>query len=382
MAFLLIVFLGLISCSKEQEKLQTDVERTVLIYMLANNSLSGFDNNNIESIIQSATAKNLNGGNLLLYWVPRGSNPQLLQIKENANGVVTKNLIRDYDISNSATPTAVQTIIKDVVSEFPAKEYGLVLWSHGTAWIPADYANMLKSFGQDGSNWMEIDELAKGIPNNLFHFIMFDACYMASIECAYELKDKAEYILASPTETMATGWPYQSIMPYFFTQTAQLEKIADIFFNYYEAQNGDNQTATVSVVKTSELDNMAIIMKEILANKSESDIFALDRTKMQKLEFLGKGSYTVSPCLLFDFDDFVKQLATDEQYARFTASMAKLITYEAHTKTAYFAGLRSSYPIDKCSGLTVYAPQERLSKLNDWYWNQGRLQWTMNVYNK
>ena len=50
---------------------------------------------------------------------------------------------------------------------------------------------------------MEIDDLAKGLPDDLFDFILFDACYMASVECTYELRNKAEYILASPTETMA-----------------------------------------------------------------------------------------------------------------------------------------------------------------------------------
>lgn len=378
--FLFILSLGLASCTKESIEPIGPADRTILVYLLANNSLAnnGFDTANIEDMQKVANAKNLNGGNLIVYWVPKGRKPQLLQIKENSKGVVTQNLIREYETANSADPDVMQSVIRDVVSRFPANEYGLILWSHGSAWIPSDYANMLKSFGQDGSNWLEIDELAKGIPDNLFKFILFDACYMASIECVYELKDKAEYIIGSPTETMGAGWPYQLITPYFFTQNLQLEKIAELFYNYYNGQSGDYRTATVSVVKTDELDVLAGIVRDILSNKSKTDIYAADLSQMQKLEFLSKNNYSVSPCLLYDFDDFIKQLATADQYARFRESMKKLITYEAHTETAYFAALYRSYTIERCSGLTVYAPQENLLKINNWY--EKRLKWFPAVY--
>ena len=44
---------------------------------------------------------------------------------------------------------------------------------------------ILHGYTQDGNNWMEIDDLAKGLPDDLFDFILFDACYMASVECTY-----------------------------------------------------------------------------------------------------------------------------------------------------------------------------------------------------
>ena len=377
-AFLLTLFFGLTGCSKEDNGPDSPANRTVLVYILGNNSLSGYDSSNIQQMVNSASAKNLNGGNLIVYWVQKGEKPKLIQIKENSKGVVTKNLIKEYDTPNSASPEALQGVFRDMVDLFPAEEYGLVLWSHGSAWIPADYVNMLKAFGQDGSNWMEVDEMAKGIPNDLFHFILFDACYMASVECIYELKDKADYIMGSPTETMGAGWPYQEMLPQFFTRTLDLKKIGETFYNYYNAQSGDYRTATVSLAKTSEIDALTSVVREILSTKSESDIYGTDRTKMQKLEFLGKGSYTVSPCLLYDFDDYIKQLATPEQYARFQECMKKLIVYEAHTETAYFGALYRSYDIERCSGLTVYVPQENLPKMNAWY--QERLKWYTAVY--
>ena len=82
----IILCLGFTSCS-ENETPEPRTTRTILVYMMANNSLNSFASKNIESMIEGATSKNLNGGNLIVYYAPAGSPPELLRIKEE-NGVV------------------------------------------------------------------------------------------------------------------------------------------------------------------------------------------------------------------------------------------------------------------------------------------------------
>ena len=73
---------------------------------------------------------------------------------------------------------------------------------------------MLKSFGAEGGKNMEIYELAEGIPDEYhFDFLLFDVCSMGGIECVYELRDKADYIVASPAEVLVAGFPYKNILP-------------------------------------------------------------------------------------------------------------------------------------------------------------------------
>lgn len=363
----ILYLVGLTGCTKTSEIPEVKSKRTLLVYIMANNSLSGYDDQNIESMLKAGTAKNLNGGSLIVFQAQKGGTPRLFEIKEGANGVVTQHAIKEYGTLNSADPTVMKQVIEETTRLYPADSYGLILWSHGSAWLPSDYINRLRAFGQDGTHWLEIDQLAQGLPDHQFDFILFDACYMASVECVYELKDKADYILASPTETMGAGWPYELILPYFFTETAQLSKVADLFYNHYNAQSGDYRTATVSLTQTSELSNLAAIVREITGSKDDAAFFPLDRSSMQRLEYLGG-----SPGLLYDLDDFIKQQATVEQYGRFTDSMKKVIEYEAHTETAYFASPRRSLPIYRSSGLTVYIPREAYPQMNDWY---TRLKW-------
>lgn len=91
----IILCLGFTSCS-ENETPEPRTTRTILVYMMANNSLNSFASKNIESMIEGATSKNLNGGNLIVYYAPAGSPPELLRIKEE-NGVVKKIHLKDYE---------------------------------------------------------------------------------------------------------------------------------------------------------------------------------------------------------------------------------------------------------------------------------------------
>lgn len=364
----ILLGLGLASCSEKEPEPQP--VRTVLVYLLANNSLDSFAGPNIESMIAGAAGQNLNGGNLIVYYAPKNANPELLQIKEE-NGKVNKFHLKEYEKRNSADPDVMRSVIREVVSQYPADSYGLVLWSHGTAWLPSDYQNRLKAFGQDGSNWMEIDELAKGLPDHLFDFILFDACYMASVECVYELRDKADYILASPTETLADGWPYAEIIPQLFTTDLQLERVCKTFYDYY--QNYANPYATVSLTKTSELESLANVVHEILTGKSEKDLYDLDLSQIQRLEYLRR-----NPGMLYDMADYIRQLATDELYEKFLLCLDKAVIYKAHTPKSYYSAISNAMPVTSYCGLTVFAPQQSLPQLFDWY--KQRVSWYRAVY--
>lgn len=50
-----------------------------------------------------------------------------------------------------------------------------------------------------------------------FEYILFDDCFMSSIEVAYDLRKITRHLIASPCEVMAYGYPYDLVMPYLFT---------------------------------------------------------------------------------------------------------------------------------------------------------------------
>lgn len=173
----IILFLGIVAlfsgCANEdepeqgpvnrEEPEQEPVNRTVLIYMLSNNNLGSiyrFDTQNINDMLQVAASGGLNGGNLIIYRDGYDTNPQLIQIRKNESGSAEKAIINEYPDRNSATTEVMRSVIDETKELFPAKEYGLILWSHSTGWAPGNsslalsparrYELPTRSFGQDG----------------------------------------------------------------------------------------------------------------------------------------------------------------------------------------------------------------------------------------
>lgn len=350
------------------------ISRTVLIYIAADNNLSSFGYNNIDHILTGAAGDNLNGGNLLVYFDPADQEPQLLQFKKGKNGNAVKTVVHTYKEQNSAAPEVLRSVIDEVIEQYPAESYGLVLWSHATAWFPSHIFSMLRSFGADGPNVMEIDQLKEALPDKTFDFILFDACYMASTEVIYALRDKAEYIIGSPVETLATGFPYEKILTPMFKETIDLEGICQAFYDHYKVNTGNSQSASVSLSATAPLSKLTAVVKEIVQGKEE-EIYALPVSEMQQLEYL-----TGSLHALYDFDDYIGRLATPDQYTEFRKYLDEVVLYKQTTPYATFAygGFSGTQlAMNHFSGLSIYVPQPALSTLNSWYKNT---EWYQAVY--
>lgn len=198
-----------------------------------------------------------------------------------------------------------------------------------------------------------------------------DACYMSCAEVAYAFRECADYIIGSPTEILANGFPYQSIMGDMFKKEADVVGIATKFYTYYQSEAG-----TISVMKSDELDELAATCRTLFHDKTESDLFAVPVSELQIMEYLTPNYHA-----LYDFDDYVSRLATEEQYNAFKRSMEKAVIYKATTLKAVYAypyPYGSYLPVNKYSGLSIYVPQEALPKLNEWYKD---LEWYKDVYN-
>ena len=220
---------------------------------------------------------------------------------------------------------------------------------------------------------MEINDLASALSKYHFDFILFDACYMSCAEVAYAFRGCADYIIGSPTEILANGFPYQSIMGDMFKKDADVVGIATQFYEHYK--NGIYPYATISVIKSSALDELATISRAKFKDKTETDLFAVPVKDLQIMEYLTHNYHA-----LYDFDDYVSRLATAEQYAKFKQALDKAITYKAATPKSFYSYPYPSgtpLPINKFSGLSIYVPQEALPKLNEWY---KYLEWYKDVY--
>ncbi|MDR2534262.1 MAG: clostripain [Tannerellaceae bacterium] len=360
-------------------------QRTVLFYIAGENSLDPYASANIKASIEGAVDNNLNGGHLLIYVDSRNDVPHLLKIIRNREGAIVTDTVKTYPEHNSASIEVMQGVIADVFRNrrFASHSTGLLLWSHGTSWLPSDigtggYLNpSLRAFGQDGRDWMEINMLRDALDGYHFDFMIFDACYMAGVEVIYALRNNADYILASPTEVIAEGLPYRKAIKTMFSDQPVdriMQNLSSQFMNYYFAMQGLSQSASTVVVRTEGLDRLASAARAVFSAKDSTTLYDLPLSQIQVLERL-----TANP-FLYDFEDYASHLADGQQLASLRNALNDVTVYKATTEQAFYANFPTrTFAVDsnRYCGMSAYIPQKGYTLLNNWY---KRLDWYKAVY--
>ena len=368
------VCLILPACSEEKDA-ETPARQTLLVYLIGDNNLYPYLNENLDAIEEGVKNTDDFSCNLLIYIDSYRELPYLYKIEKDKHGNVSSHIIKEYPEQNSADKEIMSAIIQDVLGSYPAEQTGLILGSHATSWFPQDFLTITsRSFGDDNGAVMEIDELAEALPESGFDYILFDACYMANAECVYELRNKTDYIVASSSEIMDIGFPYSDIIPLLLEQQPQLEAVANTYYSFYNQKRGLYKSASISVVNTAHLDELASIMREITTDFGIENIYNLPK---ENLQFLEKLLPENKPAFLYDLEDYVSNIATDEQYSRFNKVLENVVEIKYNTPSVFYGNHQCHYPLDKYSGLSIYIPQKEYPELDDWY---TRLQWWHSVY--
>jgi hypothetical protein len=330
----------LVSCSRKDEEppLKT---RTVIVYMVGDNTLYPYVDPDINEMERGWQDKF--DGNLIVYVDQKRVSPYLLEISADRSNSVVSKVVTEYSEQNSSSIKVMTKVLSDVKSMYPAKSYGLILWSHASGWLPAPSASTTKAFGDDNGEYMEIGDLA-GLPGK-YDFLIFDACDMMGIESVYELRHNADYIVGSVTEILAGGFPYNEILEYLFTEKADLPAVSRKFMELYRSySSAEMRTAAMSVVKTENLDNVAAVSRNLI-QKYKNNIAGLDLSKIQKYD---KDDIS----LFFDFLDFMENIAgNDPELQTLRSHLSSAVIFEDHTPT-----ILNVFEIKRSCGLSCYIP--------------------------
>jgi hypothetical protein len=298
-------------------------------------------------------------GDLIVYVDQKQEAPYILKISsDRTNSVVSKEVMK-YSEQNSSSPEVMEQVLTDIKNMYPAKSYGLIFWSHANGWLPATSSSVTRSFGDDNGESMNITELAE--LQGKYDFFIFDACDMMGVETAYELKYNTDYIVASVTEILAGGFPYDDILEYLFMENADLESVCRKFMELYRSYaNLEMQTAALSVVKTANLDELATVSKSLM-QKYKNNIENLDISQIQKYD-------SEKITLFFDFLDFMECIAgNDSELQTLRNLLSSTVIFEDHTPS-----ILNEFEIERSCGLNCYIPGQRQSLdnayvLTSWY---------------
>lgn len=346
-------------------------DKVIILYMAANNNLDSYARENVSALKTGYIPMLDDSKVLLLFKHLSGETPVLVRIYKNSSGLVQEEIVKTFSGLNSASAATLEEVLTTVKDDFNASEYGLILWSHSTGWLPEGYfdshpvgfsffedpfAGIVKSFAYDNGEEMELTDLADAITFK-FSFIIFDACFNGGIETIYELKDKADYIVASPTEILATGFPYNTIMEPLF-KDSDLQTVCNQYYDYYTTGTGYN-AATISIYKCDQLTALAQICYTIFQN-NRAKISALNMSLVQPYFRMNKHWF-------YDMEDFIRQIASAGELSQFHTALSNVVIDKWYTD--YFL----SIAISRYSGISTYVSNPSDSELDLFYkrfkWN-------------
>jgi hypothetical protein len=331
------------SCIKNEREDPPKTKRVVLMYMGGDNNLSAETYEKIEAIRSGWQATPQN--RLLIYTDSADDLPKVYELSKESG----QRLMFTYEEENSADKDVLSRIINDVQVLYNPESYGLIVFSNASGWLPKHTAAHPQSVITDNDNEMELYDFATAIPDSTFDFIIFEACFMAGIEVAYQLKDKTEYIVASSTEIISPGFTpvYGEAISCLFEPAPSLPGFVNKVFS---SQAGYKNSATFSIIKTSELEQLAIWIKNNVFWNRIADI-----SNTQHFD-------RYSEHLFYDFYDYYKQLLPrDDQRQQLAELVAKCVIYKITTPT--FMLRENGFEIKEYSGLTTYIYQKQLPYL-------------------
>lgn len=353
----------------------TPVGQTVFMFFPWSNSLLSDFRRTVEDMQTVVAQRSMKDERIMVFMATSEREAVLFELKKQ-NGRCLTDTLRRYSDRPFTSRQWLTSLFSEVMTLAPASRYGMVVGCHGLAWVPVQgQRNARKRLGSqeridEGDNLYKEEKIDKeGEPNDLMHFevqgpvttrfiggtypetqiettdladamadagfhteyILFDACYMSSVEVAYELKDVTHYLIASPTEVLSYGFPYITMGKHLLG-TPNYKGIVDSFISFYSSYN--LPYGTVAVTDCTQLDALAAIAQQINAAAAEQ----LVPNGVQIMD-------GYSPTLFYDLGHLMSlKDAGTVLTAAFAEQLEKTVPYKGHTGQ-YFTALKDE-PVD------------------------------------
>ena len=353
----------------------TPVGQTVFMFFPWSNSLLSDFRRTVEDMQTVVAQRPMKDERIMVFMATSEREAVLFELKKQ-NGRCLTDTLRRYSDRPFTSRQWLTSLFSEVMTLAPASRYGMVVGCHGLAWVPIQgQRNARKRLGSqeridEEDNLYKEERIDKeGEPNDLMHFevqgpvttrfiggtypetqiettdladamadasfhteyILFDACYMSSVEVAYELKDVTHYLIASPTEVLSYGFPYITMGKHLLG-TPNYKGIADSFISFYSSYN--LPYGTVAVTDCTQLDALAAIAQQINAADAEQ----LVPNGVQIMD-------GYSPTLFYDLGHLMSlKDAGTVLTAAFAEQLEKTVPYKGHTGQ-YFTTLKDA-PVD------------------------------------
>ncbi len=396
--FIAVAFAGLLftGCEKNPVEKDNNMEQshTLILYFIGYNNMQSDLYTNIKRV-QSAVDNTFPENGKIFAYFNRTDGNILYEVVRPAKSDSPAELIQratyDQEISSTSAERMKQ-VVEDIKGLAKTETYGFVMGTHGAGWLPPGFSishptgmeydageveheidwegSMTRHFGPDNMTYGSTEDLVSALSGQNIEYIIFDMCFMASVEFLYDLRSITPYIVASPVEIMIAGMPYQKMIPVLFSKSKgystkeRLIKISDLFVKAYSSgeiyQQEEYRSAAITVINTSGLDALATSVKNIFTDGTGTP----DVEAVQGLEGLNNHAF-------FDLRDYIYNISDNSALlAAFDNALNGITLFESHTAHIYSGlGSRGTFNSENICGISSYIPREQFPKTRQAYYN-------------
>ncbi|MEQ8190083.1 MAG: clostripain-related cysteine peptidase [Candidatus Eremiobacterota bacterium] len=196
--------------------------------------------------------------------------------KDNEGSSYSSKMVENLYLTDISHPQTLSDFVTWGMKSYPAKHYMLVLMDHGAGWPGALSNDFSGSDGQMMST-PSIEAALKSAEarsHKKLDIIHFDTCLMGSAEVAYQLKDSADYMIASEEVATSAALNYGSIiekMDKIVRNTETTPKdISRLIVNHFTKDNPD-AFKTHAAIDLKEMEKVKTAMDEVIEALNKTD---------------------------------------------------------------------------------------------------------------
>ncbi|HEV3036981.1 MAG TPA: clostripain-related cysteine peptidase [Candidatus Angelobacter sp.] len=287
--------------------------------------------------------------------------------------LIRDNKIEDIDSrTDLADPSALREFVNWAYEQRKANHYCLVLWGHGPELLANDYP--LLASGKKPKRFLTPCDIKNALASTKlrkdgckFDIVAIDACSMSMMEVACELRDHAEFLVASQEDVPDFSFPYDKLLT--FGDAKDRNDIASLckelparYIAAYEDYTFTKATQTASITLSSlslkDAGNVTGPLGQLVSALLQA---GRDRTKRRAIIDARANSKEFVVGLYVDLHDFCQRLSgelfskniVDESLVAACDKICDAIRFRA--ENAFVIASKVSED-ERCHGVSIYFP--------------------------
>ncbi|MFA5075010.1 MAG: clostripain-related cysteine peptidase [Candidatus Babeliales bacterium] len=380
----------------QEEKILQETKKikdwNFLVYAASNNDLFDSALRNVSQMMEVGSTQNIN----ILVQLDTFGKKEICRYYVEKNRLIPLDLHQNSPDSISGTPENLYKFAKWGIENFPATHQAFVVWDHGSGIEdPSIWGKILNNVeifkdrgiafnttfqtyltNQDLKNVLE--SISKNLlSNKKIDIFAMDACNMAMLEVASQIKNAVNFMVGSENIEPAAGWNYKKVLLPFENKTMTPEEFSKHIVKAYKAEYEHKDIKyTQSALKLEKIDLLeknvdeaSSCLLEILKSKDKNKIISLIKkirnsrqltTTFPDDAYSSDGSYIDMYHFYKSFLEKINQSLSSFKEKVLIQNLSAVLYYGLHLIFENVIENVANVNLSNAKGLAIYFPPKKI----------------------